>query len=581
MLDTHPHALPAGTRILDYTIESVIGTGGFSIVYRAMDTVLGRPVAIKEYFPASFAQRAQDGTVHPMSRERETFGTGITSFSNEGKMLAQFDHPALVRVYRCWEERGTAYLAMRLYDGVTLKDAVKDGRWSADEASLHALLAPLCETLDLLHAARCYHRDVAPDNILLTAGQMPVLLDFGAARRAIEGKEVFTAVLKPGYAPIEQYGDGELKQGPWTDIYGLCAVMHFALTGEPPPTAISRMLNDRMPSPRERFAGRLPERWLDAMAAGLAVQPEARPQSIAEFIDRLGWNETPAPLPMDAVDAADAPIAAEAPAASAAAVTPVAPSPPSTVVSLGSASTPAPTSAAQPASIAARPASTPPAPAAAPRRHRLWPAVAAVSLLLIAAAVWQMWRTPSATAAASSTEAAPATPVAAPPPAAPEPTPPAASQPAAPEAAAAAPLTVPAAATPSAADGAPTTAKASPALPPPAATAGKPAVAEPVAAKAKESKEGKDGKEASKSATARGASKGDAKPAPSAPLPEVPTVDEAQAATPSRRAGDEDDFASDRAAARRPVRCGVLLEMQRLGNPLSEDEARFVRERCH
>lgn len=296
--DANPHALASGTRILDYTIESVIGTGGFSIVYKALDNSLERQVAIKEYFPASLAQRDPGGTVQPHSREVDTFRTGIVSFMNEGKLLAQFDHPALVRVYRCWEERGTAYLAMRLCSGITLREAVKTGAWKADEFSMHALLAPLCETLSLLHSANCFHRDVAPDNILLADGQAPVLLDFGAARKAIEGTQVFTAILKPGYAPIEQYGDGELKQGPWTDIYALAGVMHFALTGEAPPTAISRMLRDSMPKPRERFAGRLPDSWLDAMEKALSVKPENRPQSIAEFVELFRWNEV-APLPVD------------------------------------------------------------------------------------------------------------------------------------------------------------------------------------------------------------------------------------------------------------------------------------------
>lgn len=296
--DLSLHALAPGTRILDYTIQSVIGTGGFSIVYKAMDTSLMREVAIKEYFPAAFALRGHDGTVQAHSREADTFRTGITSFMNEGKLLAQFDHPALVRVYRCWEERGTAYLAMRLYSGMTLREAVKSGAWTADEFSMNALLAPLCDTLELLHAANCYHRDVAPDNILLSDGRAPVLLDFGAARKAIEGTQVFTAILKPGYAPIEQYGDGELKQGPWTDIYALAGVMHFALAGEAPPTAISRMLRDSMPRPRDRFAGRLPESWLDALEHALAVKPENRPQSIDEFVGLFGWRD-PAPLPVD------------------------------------------------------------------------------------------------------------------------------------------------------------------------------------------------------------------------------------------------------------------------------------------
>ncbi len=293
-----PHALAAGTQIRDYTILSVIGTGGFSIVYKAIDNALEREVAIKEYFPASFALRASDGSVQPHSRDSATFGKGIESFLNEGKLLAAFDHPALVHVYRCWEERGTAYIAMRLYLGTTLRDAVKDGHWHTDAVSLRALLQPMCNALDVLHASKCYHRDVAPDNIMLLdnagAGQAvrPVLLDFGAARKAIESTQVFTAILKPGYAPIEQYGDGELKQGPWTDIYALAGVVHFMLSGNAPPTAISRMLKDAMPRPRDAFVGRLPEPWLDAIECALAVKPELRPQSIGEFIDLLGWDAT-------------------------------------------------------------------------------------------------------------------------------------------------------------------------------------------------------------------------------------------------------------------------------------------------
>jgi serine/threonine protein kinase len=291
--DDCPYALAPGTRILDYTILSVIGTGGFSIVYKAMDNALRRVVAIKEYFPPSFAIRDNDGFVKPHARDVETFRTGIVSFLNEGKLLAQFDHPALVRVYRCWEESGTAYLAMKLYTGDTLRDAVKNGNFVLTQGSMHALLRPLFDTLELLHESQCYHRDVAPDNILLSDAHTPVLLDFGAARKAIEGTQVFTAILKPGYAPIEQYGDGEMKQGPWTDIYALAGVIIFTLTGQPPPTAISRIMKDSMPRPRETFEGRLPESWLDAVECALSVKPENRPQSIAEFREMLGWSNDP------------------------------------------------------------------------------------------------------------------------------------------------------------------------------------------------------------------------------------------------------------------------------------------------
>jgi serine/threonine protein kinase len=287
-----PHALAPGTRVRDYTIISVIGTGGFSIVYKALDNALMREVALKEYFPTSFALRAPDNSIQPHSRDTETFHTGIVSFLNEAKLLAQFDHPALVRVYRYWEENSTAYLAMQLYAGETLREAVQRKHFHANEATMRALFEPLCDTLSLLHEAKCFHRDVAPDNILLGENNVPVLLDFGAARKAIEGTQVFTAILKPGYAPIEQYGESDLKQGPWTDIYALAGVMHFALSGHAPPTAINRVLKDAMPRPRETFAGKMPERWLDAMENALAVRPENRVASIAALRDLMGWDAT-------------------------------------------------------------------------------------------------------------------------------------------------------------------------------------------------------------------------------------------------------------------------------------------------
>jgi hypothetical protein len=160
---------------------------------------------------------------------------------------------------------------------------------------MRALFEPICDTLELLHRSKCYHRDVAPDNILLCDNHVPVLLDFGAARKTIEETQVFTAILKPGYAPIEQYGDTELKQGAWTDIYALAGVMHFTMAGQAPQTAVSRMLKDSMRRPRDVFAGKMPERFLDALEAALAVKPEDRPQDIAAFRALMGWNEPMGP----------------------------------------------------------------------------------------------------------------------------------------------------------------------------------------------------------------------------------------------------------------------------------------------
>ena len=144
----------------------------------------------------------------------------MKSFINEARLLAQFDHASLLKVYRFWEGNGTAYMVMPFLEGATLRDTVRGFAEPPGEAWIVALLAPLFDALAMLHAAQCYHRDIAPDNILLLAdGGRPLLLDFGAARRVIgEATQALTAILKPGYAPVEQYAEiPGLKQGPWTE----------------------------------------------------------------------------------------------------------------------------------------------------------------------------------------------------------------------------------------------------------------------------------------------------------------------------------------------------------------------------
>jgi serine/threonine protein kinase len=572
-----PHALAPGTQLRDYTIVGVIGTGGFSIVYKAIDNSLQREVAIKEYFPGAMALRGSDSHLYPHSRDAASFSKGIEGFLNEGKLLAAFDHAALVRVYRCWEERGTAYLAMRLYTGSTLREAVLGGQWQSDEKTLQALLSPLCDALELLHAAQCYHRDVAPDNIMLVdsgtpgAPLAPVLLDFGAARKAIEHTQVFTAILKPGYAPIEQYGDGELKQGPWTDIYALAGVVHFTLAGGPPPTAVNRMIRDGMPRPRTSFAGRLPEHWLDAIETGLAVRPADRPASIDEFRALFRWDETTttvatlvsAPLP--------APASAPAPeVASKANATP--PTPSAKAPSSPSAPTPSvippvavpedllddqrtvvtprhsnPTVVTPPLAETA----APPATSAPGKKPRLLWLAGAGALALGALLAWRQGSAPVNTTPTNATTAP----------------------------SSAAPVATPGAVAPSApsndmfdsnktslptsgANVAPTAAPPSP-LPSPAAPDPLPA-AKPVVK--------------TKPATANKANE---------PKTEVNTPVKVQPPAPVLKPTEADYNApaypspsNASNASKRPERCAALIDRYGVGEPLSADEQRFIRERC-
>src|SRR5690349_25118036 len=160
------NALPLGTRLGEFEIVGIVGEGGFGIVYLAYDHSLDRKVALKEYMPSALAEREGTTSVKVKSqRNAETFSAGLRSFINEARLLAQFDHPALVKVYRFWEANGTAYMAMPYYGGRTLRDILRADPAQASEAWLKKLLVPLLDALELLHAHRCYHRDVAPDNI--------------------------------------------------------------------------------------------------------------------------------------------------------------------------------------------------------------------------------------------------------------------------------------------------------------------------------------------------------------------------------------------------------------------------------
>ena len=293
------HTLPIGTHLRDYEITGLIGEGGFGIVYLAWDHSLQRKIAIKEYMPAAMASRVAGSSAIVVKSERhvDTFKAGLKSFVNEARLLARFDHPALVKVYRFWEENGTAYMAMPFYEGPTLKSALAEMGHAPSEAQMRAWLAPLLDALTVMHASQCFHRDIAPDNILLTK-RGPLLLDFGAARRVIgDMTHALTVVLKPGYAPIEQYGDvASMSQGAWTDIYALACVVYYAITGKTPTSSVERLMDDRLQPISVEAKGRYGDGFLRAVDAALAVRPQDRPQNAAQFRALLDID-LPAPPP--------------------------------------------------------------------------------------------------------------------------------------------------------------------------------------------------------------------------------------------------------------------------------------------
>ena len=275
-------ALPPGTRFGEFEILRVLGVGGFGIVYLAQDHSLEREVALKEYMPASLAARGQGPQITVRSSSfAETYAIGLRSFVNEARLLARFDHPSLVKVYRFWEDNATAYMVMPFLQGVTLRDTRRGMAHPPDEAWIRSVITPILSALELLHREGVYHRDIAPDNILLPPDGPPVLLDFGAARRVISDRtQSLTAILKPSYAPIEQYAEmAQMRQGPWTDLYALGAVIHYLLFGAPPAPATARAVQDDPDQLENRIVPGVSPRFLEAVSWMLSIRPNQRPQN--------------------------------------------------------------------------------------------------------------------------------------------------------------------------------------------------------------------------------------------------------------------------------------------------------------
>ncbi len=293
-----PSALPRGTRLGEFELRRVLGVGGFGIVYLAFDHALEREVAVKEYMPASLAGRTE--TLHVSLRSQsdaDTFTLGLKSFVNEARLLARFDHPSLLKVHRFWEANGTAYMAMPVLSGRTIKDVRAGMAAPPDEAWLRAMLLPLLGAIERLHNEGVYHRDIAPDNIVIESGGLPVLLDFGAARRVISDKsQALTAILKPAYAPIEQYAEaGSVKQGPWTDFYALGATLHYMLLGRPPAPATARAIHDdhlQLAGQKDALPGNS-KSFLQTIDWMLAPRPIDRPQSVAALREVLDGRAAP------------------------------------------------------------------------------------------------------------------------------------------------------------------------------------------------------------------------------------------------------------------------------------------------
>lgn len=295
-------ALPAGLRLGHYRLLRKLGGGGFGITYLAEELHSRREVVIKECLPGQFATRAADG-LHIAVLNEAGFRWALNGFWNEASLIAEFRHPNIVRVENYFEALGTYYYVMPSVGGRSLRDVLATAEFSIEQriALAERVQTAMLSALETLHARNVLHRDIKPDNILLTADDTPVLIDFGAAREQMAEKTM-TIMATPGFAPVEQMQQHD-KKGPWTDIYALGATLYNILTGEVPVDAAYRFGKEVHVDPLVPLSHRIElqihgnSRFLRCVDRAMRVWPEDRWQSVAEW--RRGLQSAVAEKPVE------------------------------------------------------------------------------------------------------------------------------------------------------------------------------------------------------------------------------------------------------------------------------------------
>jgi parallel beta-helix repeat protein len=341
--------LPAGTLLANgrYQLQQVLGQGGFAITYLALDTQLKRTVAIKELCPQGCIRDAHN-QVAPITLPPDQFAQIRQRFVEEAQLVAQLNHPGIVRIYDVFQQNNTGYMVMEYLHGETLGAKLKraGGVLPVDEAVDYIL--QVCDALEVVHRAGYIHRDIKPDNIIHCEDERLVLIDFGAARHFVANQTAtYTVMLTPSYAAPEQYSSAG-RLDPRTDIYGLAATLYHLITGVPPLPALDRTSGFDLPAPHlvEPEVGEALSR---AIQQGLSMRMDERPASVAEFAQLI--NEA---LEEDLQPPASVPSSAQPPPAS----VPSSVQPPPASV---------PSSAQSPPASVPPPAQSPPMPQ--PSRH--------------------------------------------------------------------------------------------------------------------------------------------------------------------------------------------------------------------
>ena len=283
--------LPPGYELEGYRIDRQLSIGGFSIVYLAHDAK-GTPVAIKEYLPNALALRGEGQIAPTIPPEYQgDFNRGLKCFFEEGRALTGLDHPNVVRVLNFFRANQTVYLVMRFEVGRTLRDLIRKRRGRLDEAFLRTMFRGVLDGLGEVHGSGLLHLDIKPANIWLRTDGSPVLLDFGAARYAVDiGPPEPQAMYTPGYAAPEQY-HGKFTLGPWTDIYAVGACMYAALAGRAPQAADARLIDDQLLPARQVWGSEYSPHLLATIDQCLGLDPARRPQHARALQASLAGDE--------------------------------------------------------------------------------------------------------------------------------------------------------------------------------------------------------------------------------------------------------------------------------------------------
>lgn len=290
-----PHTILKG----QYLVGCALGEGGFGITYIGWDMFLHIPVAIKEYFPSGVVIRDQgQHTVSVFAgKDEESFLQGRSSFFREAQKVAKFDNNVgVVSVKNCFLENGTAYIIMEYISGINLGAYAElhGGKLTFTE-TLKLLRTPIL-TLEELHRASTWHRDISPENLMLAKDGKVKLIDFGSAMESDREKKTRVLMIRAGYSPVEMYSStGE--DGPYSDVYSMAATIYKLITGVTPPPATDRLDNDPLVPPSALGVKDISHAQEAALLKGMAVQVKSRYQTMEEFFDGLYGKNAPAPAP--------------------------------------------------------------------------------------------------------------------------------------------------------------------------------------------------------------------------------------------------------------------------------------------